>query len=240
MIKADLHVHSLASTDARSTIEELIAAAKAAGLDAITISDHDACTPLPPCEDLLLISGAEINTTSGHILGLFLARPIDLAALRANGRPSVKAAVTAIHACGGVAVLAHPFAPQKLPVEELERLPVDLIEGCNARAALKKNHANEQARALAARVGKAMTAGSDAHSAPELGAAYTNIDCAECTIDALREAVLAGKTEPILVHACRWRYKGLSRLASDRRHKRFRPKSWIFFFGTLLRDLVQR
>lgn len=240
MLLADLHVHSCASTDARSSLDELIAAAKAAGLDAITISDHDTCTPAPAVEGLLLIPGVELNTTSGHILGLFLERPVDIAALRAGGRPSVKAAVTAIHACGGVAVLAHPFAPQKLPENELARLPVDLVEGYNARAALKKNPANEQAHALAAQMGKAMTAGSDAHSAPELGTAYTRIDCEVCTVDALRAAVLAGKTEPVLVRACRWRYKGLARLQSDRRHGRFRIKTYLYLIYTVLRGLVQR
>ena len=44
---ADLHVHSRASVDGRSSVEALIEAAKARGLAAITVSDHDLCTPLP-------------------------------------------------------------------------------------------------------------------------------------------------------------------------------------------------
>ena len=44
---ADLHVHSRASADGRSSVEALIEAAKARSLAAITVSDHDLCTPLP-------------------------------------------------------------------------------------------------------------------------------------------------------------------------------------------------
>lgn len=74
---ADLHVHSRASADGRSSIEALIEAAKARGLAAITVSDHDLCTPLPESPDVLLIPGVEITSANGHILGLFLERPID-------------------------------------------------------------------------------------------------------------------------------------------------------------------
>ena len=57
---ADLHVHSRASADGRSSVEALIEAAKARGLAAITVSDHDLCTPLPESPDVLLIPGVEI------------------------------------------------------------------------------------------------------------------------------------------------------------------------------------
>ena len=78
---ADLHVHSRASADGRSSVEALIEAAKARSLAAITVSDHDLCTPLPERPDVLLIPGVEITSANGHILGLFLERPIDFSAL---------------------------------------------------------------------------------------------------------------------------------------------------------------
>lgn len=78
---ADLHVHSRASLDGRSSVEALIETARTRGLSAITVSDHDLCTPLPDCKDLFLIPGVEITSANGHILGLFLDAPIDFAAL---------------------------------------------------------------------------------------------------------------------------------------------------------------
>ena len=130
---ADLHVHSRASLDGRSSVEALIETARTRGLSAITVSDHDLCTPLPDCKDLFLIPGVEITSANGHILGLFLDAPIDFAAL--GKFPPPAQAIAAIHASGGLAVLAHPFAPQKLAPEEIARLGFDAIETANARAA---------------------------------------------------------------------------------------------------------
>ena len=142
---ADLHVHSRASLDGRSSVEALIETARTRGLSAITVSDHDLCTPLPDCKDLFLIPGVEITSANGHILGLFLDAPIDFAAL--GKFPPPAQAIAAIHASGGLAVLAHPFAPQKLAPEEIARLGFDAIETANARAMLKPG-ANEKARQL--------------------------------------------------------------------------------------------
>ena len=91
---ADLHVHTAASPDGRSSLEALAAAGARAGLQALAITDHDLCTPVPPeIGGVLLIPGCEISTRAGHITGLFLARPVDFAAL---GRlPEPEAAVAA-------------------------------------------------------------------------------------------------------------------------------------------------
>ena len=79
---ADLHVHTAASPDGRSSLEDLTAAAAAAGLQALAVTDHDRCTPVPAAMNgILLIPGCELSTRAGHITGLFLERPVDLAAL---------------------------------------------------------------------------------------------------------------------------------------------------------------
>ena len=101
---ADLHVHSRASLDGRSSVEALIETARTRGLSAITVSDHDLCTPLPDCKDLFLIPGVEITSANGHILGLFLDAPIDFAAL--GKFPPPAQAIAAIHASGGLAAEA--------------------------------------------------------------------------------------------------------------------------------------
>ncbi len=103
---ADLHVHSRASADGRSSVEALIEAAKARGLAAITVSDHDLCTPLPESPDVLLIPGVEITSANGHILGLFSTGPSTL--LPSGNTPRRKRPSKPFHNCGGLAVLA-PF-----------------------------------------------------------------------------------------------------------------------------------
>ena len=65
---ADLHVHSRASLDGRSSVEALIETARTRGLSAITVSDHDLCTPLPDCKDAVLL-GAVKDFVAGFYAG---------------------------------------------------------------------------------------------------------------------------------------------------------------------------
>jgi len=41
MLRCDLHIHTNFSPDGESSVEEIIAKAEEAGLDAIAITDHD-------------------------------------------------------------------------------------------------------------------------------------------------------------------------------------------------------
>ena len=234
-ILADLHVHSCASVDGRSSLDALAKAAKQRGLAAITVSDHDLCTPLPERTDLLFIPGVEITSACGHILGLFLAQPVDFDAL--GKYPAPARAIDAIHDAGGLAVLAHPFAPQKLRPEAALSLPFDAIETANARAMLKKG-ANEKARVLAAQAALPGNGGSDAHHAAELGGCVTEFDCAP-TLPALKSALLAGQCRAKEIRACKWVQKGLSKL---RREKNCgtavsRAKALCYFGGCICRDI---
>lgn len=213
-ILADLHVHSAASIDGVSSICALAAAAKARGLDAIAVSDHNLCTAAPKEADVLLIPAVEISTDSGHLLGLFLKEAVDPAYL--SGEAPLGACVEEIHRCGGAAVLAHPYAPQKLSEQALLTLSVDAIEAVNARAALHHG-CNEKAARLAQAMGLSKTGGSDAHSDKEIANAATAFEAGACTLDALREALFKGSCQPVLNAPCRWRDKGVSKLQKARR-----------------------
>ena len=75
-------------------------------------------------------------------------------------------------------MVPHPFSravPGRLAREKLIRLvdKIDLVEGYNARARLARD--DWRARAFAERQGKPTTAGSDAHFASEVGAAWTEM-----------------------------------------------------------------
>ena len=81
--RADLHLHSLAS-DGTAGIDEILAAAIAANLQVIAITDHDridaalAGRALAERRGLAVevIVGEEISTRGGHLLGLWLTDPI--------------------------------------------------------------------------------------------------------------------------------------------------------------------
>ena len=101
-VKLDLHIHSEHSPDGRMALDEIVACARARGLQGVAVCDHDrALTETWDAPDFLLIPGIELSTDRGHLLGLFVTEQIEAREL--------DAAIDAVHACGGLAVMAHPF-----------------------------------------------------------------------------------------------------------------------------------
>ena len=75
LLKCDLHVHTNASRDGESSVEDVLAAAVKAGLDAIAITDHDTtegslCALAAQNPGVLIIPGIEVSTRQGHLLVL--------------------------------------------------------------------------------------------------------------------------------------------------------------------------
>lgn len=240
ILRVDFHAHTDRSIDGRHSLARMAAAAKAAGLDALAITDHDQCTALPmELDGVLLIPACEISTQAGHITGLFLERPIDFASLCKDGRPTGQAAVEAIHRCGGLAAAAHPF---QRPGVTGDRLPagLDALEGVNARANFKVPDANALARQWAADHNIPAIGGSDAHGWAEVGNGYAEVDCAEKTLAALKEAVVLGRCRPVLRRHTRHREKALSQLAKARKRggllRLYKALAYVVF--CLFRDLL--
>jgi len=107
---AELHCHTTAS-DGTVTPQELVEIAEHLGLDVVAVTDHDTVDGALRARDHALATGARVDVIVGmevttrrqdHIVGLFLERAP--AILR-----SVPDTVDAIHAQGGLAVVAHPF-----------------------------------------------------------------------------------------------------------------------------------
>jgi hypothetical protein len=237
--RVDLHVHTDASDDGCSTLAEQAAAAKAAGLDAIAVTDHNQCTPVPKqLNGVLLIPGCEVSTPVGHITGLFLEQPLDWVALRANGLPSGEEAVAEIRRRGGLAVLAHPFqSPNAAPSRF--SFSLDGIEAANSRAAFKVKDANQKAAELARLWSLPAVGGSDGHSRKEVGNAYTELDCDQLTLAALKAALAEGRCRPVLVRDTPHFRKGLSQFRKARRKGGVKPlvKGLVYLGYCCARDL---
>jgi hypothetical protein len=102
-----VHVHTTLS-DGGGTPEEVIAAARDAGLAFVAITDHNNLDAKPLegyREGVLVLVGSELSTPSGHVLGLGLERDPPF---RFNG--DARDAVQDIERLGGVAFAAHPFS----------------------------------------------------------------------------------------------------------------------------------
>ena len=215
--RVDLHVHTNATEGAPSTLDELVRAARRAGLDAIAVTDRDYCSPVPiQLRGVLLIPGCEVTTLGGQILGVFLERPLDLVRLRRAGLPTADEAVMEIHRCGGLAILAHPFAAEDANPALFPIRP-DAVETFSARAALQCSDANQQAALWAAEHQRPKVGSSNAHSAQELGNGYTEIACPRLTRAALKDAVDLGHCRPVCVRNTNNTDCGYTVLANARR-----------------------
>ena len=225
--RVDLHVHTDASGDGRSTLREQIEAAKCAGLHAIAITDHNRCqVSCEMVDGVLLIPGCEVSASCGHILGLFLEREV---IFKKKGElPSGEEAVRMIRDAGGLAVLAHPF---QQPWRKEEDLPAesDGIETCNARGDLKRKEANQLAAELANRRSVFSTGGSDAHHCGEVGYAYTEIEANELTIASLRSALSEGRCRAVLAQQTSHTQKALSQWESARKGSALRRIKGILY-----------
>jgi predicted metal-dependent phosphoesterase TrpH len=193
MLSADLHVHTACSGDGESQVADVLAAARAAGLDAIALTDHDTtegCTiaaELAP--DILVIPGVEITTRQGHLLVLGATGPV----------PSgldVLETIRIAHSLGGVAILPHPYHRYRhgVALKMKEALAAaDAIEVFNSRYIL--GGANRKAWRAARKLDKPMVAGSDAHHCRYIGYGRTLID-ADLTVESILNAIREGRTRP--------------------------------------------
>jgi hypothetical protein len=185
----DLQVHTDASPCSSTSPERVVAAAVAAGLDGIVVTDHDTVANVAAVRDhapasLDVVSGAEVTTTQGHLLAVGVddappqGDPLDV--------------VDWVHDHGGVAVLSHPFDTLRQSyTTDLRAIAraVDAVEGINSRCVLPQF--NRRARSFAVANGLPTTGGSDAHFPREVGRAYT-----EVAGDDLLAAVGRGEVRP--------------------------------------------
>lgn len=199
--RADLHIHTLAS-DGTAGIAEILGAVRArADLDVIAITDHEridaALAARSMARDLGMttevVVGEEITTRGGHLLGLFLERPIP--ALR-----SLRWSIAAIHDQGGLAIPAHPLVPyplcaqgfvlRRLLADEDQRVHPDALEAFNPTTLGRPWHA--RVVAFAEEFGLARVGNSDAHTVDAIGSGWTTFP--GTTAEELRAAILARQT----------------------------------------------
>ena len=183
---ADPHCHTVAS-DGMVTPAELVAAASAARVDLIAVTDHDTMASVRETKErgaaagLTIVAGQEITTrwpAQTHVMGWFLDTPV-------KRGMSVEDTVAAIHDQGGLAIVPHPFIPVYFGAIQpemlrrlLEKTRVDGMEtmftaplGPWRRRQLEVFIAEHAAR-LGARVG-----GSDCHfGAHDIGSVVTRYD----------------------------------------------------------------
>ena len=195
MLSVELHAHSSLSYDGRDPIELLLEQAAAIGLDALAITDHDEieasldAAELAEEYGLVGITGMEISSAAGHVLGLGIRE-------RVPAGLSFGETLDRIREQGGVVVVPHPFQTSRsgvmANVTEAELAEADAVEVYNSR--LLTGRGNRKAERFAERHDLPRTAGSDAHISEMVGQAVTRIDADERSSDAVLDAILDGRT----------------------------------------------
>jgi len=190
IVKADLHVHSIYSSDSVITPKALVFYAKKRGLTAVAVTDHnevEGALKFAKQTDFLIIPGTEVSSMHGHIVGLNVNTVIPRGL-------SADETVERIHEAGGIAIACHPFALMKGSVGKHVSDNFDAVETINASAFLF-NRATRKASQLAERLKLPKVAGTDAHYGPVIGQAYTLID-SEANVEAILKAITNGRCKP--------------------------------------------
>ena len=177
---ADLHLHTTASDGTASPTEVITWIAEETDLKVVAICDHNTnegaleAASIAHRHGIEVIVGQEIESSDGHILGLWTPKIV------APGMPA-QATVDAVHRQGGLAVAAHPYAPRwwaqhglcRGDTETYDTVDYDGIEVANSTPLLffANFHARRYWRANATRL--AATGGSDAHILSAIGTSRT-------------------------------------------------------------------
>ena len=200
--RADLHIHTVAS-DGTATVSAILDHVELhTDLAVIGIADHERIDAAVAARAIArdrglrfeVVVGEEVTTLGGHLLAVYIDRPI---------RPyrSLRATIAAVHEAGGLAIPAHPLVPYPLCAQGwvLRRLlddpdPAvrpDALETFNPTTLGRPAH--RRVTEFADARGLAHVGNSDAHALAAIASGWTTFpghDAAD-----LRRAIEAGTTE---------------------------------------------
>ena len=222
---ADLQVHT-ALSDGMASPAQVVAWADAhTDLDLLAVTDHDDLRGALEAQEaaarmgarLQVVLGMEVTTLRGHLLALFLERPV----------PSFRSlayTINAVHAQGGVCVIPHPLSPltASIGARSIDRLQAaastttpprpafDGIELANPTPAARLRQTTAR-RLNRDRWRLPETGGSDAHFPEAIASAVTRFP-GRSAAD-FRAALAAGLTVAESRSAPGLRQIGLRRLA---------------------------
>jgi len=195
---ADIHIHSIYSYDATTTVRAILKQASSSGLDVIAITDHDDIRGAFDARELAsqygleVIPGVEVTTKDGHLLALFVEK------IPKRGLSLVDT-LKQIGDLGGIAVAPHPFntLPGSLSMESV----LNVLHNEEVKHVLKGieiyNMTTQPFDGMVLKLSQylplAKTAGSDAHVYWAIGTGKTEFE--GTTAAELRSALVNLKTK---------------------------------------------
>ena len=179
---ADLHIHSSVGDGMASVLQILEYVEHKTELDVIAITDHDEIKGSYQARELVekgryrfeVVVGMEVTTLHGHLLALFLERPV--LSLQRLGET-----IEAVHAQGGLCIVPHPMSwlTHSIGQTTLDKFAyrddgnhLDGIEVVNSNLTARISYEKTK-RLNGKRYHLAETGGSDAHFLAMIGGGYT-------------------------------------------------------------------
>ncbi len=188
----DPHIHSTYSSDSSASPRDIVRKAKAIGLDAIAVADHNTIKgsmatieEAKDFKDFVVVPGMEISSSKGHIVALGINEDV---------KPglSPEETVESIRELGGIAVAAHPFVSYREGLcDYVKDLDIDAIETLNSRYIF--GYSNWRAKNLAIKRNIPEIGSSDAHFLEAIGSCVTELE-ADFSYESIIEGILSGKT----------------------------------------------
>jgi len=203
LIDVDLHMHTDHSHDCATPVEALLAQARAKGLGAIAVTDHNEISGALEAREkargtgIEVIVGEEVKTAGqGEVIGLFIEERIP------RGM-TLQETIAEIRRQGGLVYVPHPF-DRMHSVPDYEHLiavldDIDAIEVFNPRIAISEF--NEEAARFAEKYRIPAGAGSDAHVVQGLGSVrirMRDFDGPEEFLESLRVADIVRRPASLL------------------------------------------
>lgn len=200
--KADLHIHTTYS-DGMGTVSAVLEAASRTDLDVIAITDHDTVRGALDARDragrfrVQVIPGIEISTAEGHLVALFVERPVPA------GLPLTET-VLRVGELGGLCIAPHPKAPwmpsltplsisRALEHPDVAQILVG-IEVYNGGLPSLRN--NRQAQMFANQTSLSQLANSDSHLLWTIGLCATTFP--GNSVEQLRDALKSRLVRPYI------------------------------------------
>ena len=202
--------------DCNTPLEKIIERCLELGINCIAIADHgtaEGALKMQKLAPFTVIVAEEILTPYGEIMGMFLKETIP-------SRIPVEQALSEIRSQGGLVNIPHPldtFRGSAMGAKALKDImsQIDIMEVFNSRSPLLRTSA--RALAFAQKHSIVQSAGSDAHTAYEIGNSY--VEMPEFTgkddfLQALAQGKITGhRTNPLIHFNSAWaklKYKVLN------------------------------
>jgi predicted metal-dependent phosphoesterase TrpH len=188
----DPHIHSTYSSDSTASPRDIVMKARAIGLDAIAVADHNTIKgslatlkAAKEFKDFVVVPAMEISSSKGHIVALGIKEDV---------KPglSPEETIETVRGLGGIAVAAHPFVSYREGLcDHVKKLDIDAIEILNSRYIF--GYSNWRAKNLAEKRKIPEIGSSDAHFLGAIGSCVTELE-ADLSYESIIEVILSGKT----------------------------------------------